>query len=85
MDDKIILWDCLKDQKHMAANYSVMSTEVACSQLLSDVMQIWHDDIQANFDIFTVMNQKGFYPLEYAQAQEINKVKTSAQSMKSTL
>ena len=85
MDDKTILWDCLKDQKFLSGNYSQMSTEVACPDLLNDVMKICEQEIRANFDIFTLMNQKGWYPLEYAQLQELNKVKTMASQISSSL
>ena len=85
MDDKTILWDCLKDQKFLSSNYVQMSTEVSCNNLLQDVVKICQDEIRANHDIFTLMSQKGWYPVEVAPAGELTKARTMAQQLQSTL
>ncbi|MCL2816796.1 MAG: spore coat protein [Clostridiales bacterium] len=85
MDDKTILWDCLKDQKFLSGQYAQMATETVCGNLLQDTMKICHDEVRANHDIFNVMSQKGWYPVEYAQQDEINRAKTMANQLESGL
>lgn len=85
MDDKTILWDCLKDQKFLAGNYVNMSTEIACSQLLQDTMKICQDEIRSNFDIFNLMNQKGWYAVSPAQQQNIDQARSKGQQLQSSM
>jgi len=85
MDDKTILWDCLKDQKYLSGSYAQMATEMACPTLLQDTMKICQDEIRANHDIFNLMSQKGWYPVEYAHQEEINRAKTMAHQLQSGL
>ncbi|MEG1501181.1 MAG: spore coat protein [Clostridiales bacterium] len=84
-NDKSILWDCLKDQKFLASNYTQMATEVACGNLLQDTMKIAQEEVRINYDIFNMMNERGWYPVAAANMQEVNKVKTKAESLASTI
>jgi len=81
MDDKTISWDCLKDEKFMVGLYSQISTEIANQNLLNDAMRICQDHIRANFDIFSVMNQNGWYPLTMADQQGLSQAASKAQQL----
>lgn len=85
MDDKTILWDCLKDQKFLAGNYVNMSTEIACTELLQDAVNICQDEIRGNFDIFNLMNQKGWYAVAPAQQQSISQARSKGQQLQSSM
>ena len=85
MDDKTIAWDCLKDEKFLVGMYSQISTEIANQNLLNDTMKICQDQIRANFDIFNVMNQNGWYPLTRADQQALTQAATKAQQLSSSV
>ena len=81
MDDKMIAWDLLKDEKHLAEVYTGFSTEVSCTNLLQDTMKICQDHIRANHDIFNVMQQRGWYPISMATQQSLLQAQNKAQQM----
>lgn len=81
MDDKTILWDCLKDQKFLASNYAQMATEAANSGLVQDALKICQDEVRINYDIFNLMSERGWYSVTPADQQEITKVINKASSM----
>ena len=84
-DDKSLLWDCLKDQKFMAATYTTMATEVANSQLLQDTLRIYQDEIKANHQVFNLMHAKGWYPVAAAEQQKIQQAQSKMQQLSSSL
>lgn len=84
-DDKTLLWDCLKDQKFLAGNYTTMATEVACNGLLQDTMKVCQEEININYDIFNLMHQKGWYPTPAAEQQKIQQAQSKAQQLSSTI
>ncbi len=85
MDDKMLSWDCLKDQKHLVSTYAQISTELVCGELLSDTMKICQDEMRANHDIFNIMNQKGWYPVQAADAQKISSAKNKADQLSQSI
>ena len=85
LDDRAVLWDCLKDQKYIAGNYINMATETSNTQLLQDTIKICQDAIRANYDIFHFMNQRGWYPVQVANPQDITQVKSSVQQMQNNI
>ncbi len=84
-DDKSILWDCLKDQKFMAGNYVGMAGETANSKLLADVLQICQDELRANFNIFNVMSQNGWYQTQAASMQQIAQEQGRAEQLQNQM
>ncbi len=83
MDDQVLSWDCLKDQKFLTSTYAQMSTEIANNSLLQDYVKICQDEIRGNFDIFNMMNQMGWYPLQMADSQEINQARNQLTQLQS--
>ncbi len=84
MDDKSISWDCLKDEKYMVGVYSQFSTEIANQNLLNDAMRICQDHMRANHEIFSLMQQNGWYSLSMANQQELSQIATKAQQLSSS-
>jgi len=85
LDDRTLLWDCLKDEKSIAGHYTTMATEISNTQLLQDTIKICQDSIRANYDIFHFMNQRGWYPVQVANPQDITQVKSSVQQMQNNI
>ena len=83
MDDKTILMDCLKDQKFLATNYTTMATESSSSCLLQDALKICQEEVRINYDIFNLMNERGWYAVTPADQQEISKLINKASTMTS--
>ncbi len=83
--DQTIMWDCLKDQKYLASTYTTMATEMACTGLLQDALKVGQEEIRINYDLFQLMNQRGWYPVSAANQQEVGKVKSKSQTLQSTI
>lgn len=83
MNDQVLSWDCLKDQKYMASTYAQVSTEIANNSLLQDTVKICQDEIRGNFDIFQMMNQMGWYPLQMADNQQISQARNQLTQLQS--
>lgn len=80
-NDKAITHDCLIHQKYLAASYTTMATEASNDTLLSDVMKICQEEIQANHQIFNFMNQRGWYQVQSADQTQITKAQSQVQQL----
>jgi len=81
MDDKMISWDCLRNQKQMAEVYAQVSTEMSCPDILRDTAKICQDNLWGNHDIFTLMNSNGWYQTPMASPQQIMQVQGQINQM----
>ncbi|MGI6066110.1 MAG: spore coat protein [Bacillota bacterium] len=79
--DKDIAHDRLIHQKYLAASYTTMATEASNDTLLSDVMKICQEEIQANHQIFNLMNQRGWYQIQAADQTQISQAQSQIQQM----
>lgn len=82
-DDKLISWDCLKDQKFLAKNYAQMGTEMVHPTLLQDVITICQEEIRGNHEIFNMINKNGWYSVQMADAQQMQQAAQQVNQMKS--
>lgn len=82
-DDKLISWDCLKDQKFLAKNYAQMSTEMVNPALLQDVVTICQEEIRGNHEIFNLISRNGWYSVQMADAQQMQQAAQQVNQMKS--
>lgn len=80
-DDKCIAEECLLHQKYLASSYASMGRETACDGLFNDVVKICQDNLKANHQIFNFMNQKGWYPVQNADQNQIMQAQNQAQQM----
>ena len=75
LSEKDILEDSLISQKQLTESYNTFSGECVNPQLRGAMMNILMDEHNIQADIFSCMQQKGYYQLENADAQQIMKVK----------
>lgn len=78
--DQDILQLALNESKHMAESINSYILEAANEQLRRDYMTVLGDVFSQQKQIFDVMQQKGFYNVENASAQQINKAQSKFSS-----
>lgn len=79
--DKTIATEMLLHQKYLADSYTGMARETACDALFTDVIKICQEELQANHQIFNFMNQKGWYPVQQADQNQINQARQTIQQL----
>lgn len=81
--DKEILTDALQSEKFLTSGYNTSSIESATPAIRSEFVNILTDEHQIQNEIFTEMQNRGWYPVEAAEQVKINqaKQKYSAQNM----
>ncbi|SFL59924.1 spore coat protein [Pelosinus propionicus] len=78
--DQDILQLALNESKHIAESINSYILEAANEQLRKDYMNVLGDVYSQQKQIFDVMQQKGFYNVENATAQQINKAQSKFSS-----
>lgn len=74
-DEKEVLGDCLNSQKQITASYNTYAGECVNTQLRSAFLNILNEEHRIQADIFTDMNQHGWYMPEQADQQKIRQTK----------
>ncbi|MBP2645240.1 MAG: Coat domain protein [Firmicutes bacterium] len=74
--DRDILQVCLNEAKHMASSVNTYIQEANDEQLRRDYMTILGDLYSQQKQLFEYMQQKGFYSVKNANAQDIQQVKS---------
>lgn len=85
LDDREILSDMLSSQKQMTAGYNTVGNECANEKLRCDFLNILRDEHNMQSDVFTQMQQRGWYQTPAAQQQKIDAAKTKFQNVASGL
>ena len=75
MPEKEMLSDVLSSQKQVTENYNTFANECANPQLRGALMQLLNDEHAIQFDVFTEMHNRGFYPTPMADQQKIDQAK----------
>ena len=75
MSDKEYLNDSLATQKYVTSNYNTFAGECANQKLKNDFMTILNEEHAIQNDLFTDMNSHGWYPVEPADQNCIQKAK----------
>ncbi len=78
--DRDILQLALNESKHLAESINSYILEAANEQLRKDYMNVLGDVYSQQKQIFDVMQQKGFYNVENATAQQLNKAQSKFSS-----
>jgi spore coat protein CotF len=78
--DQDILQLALNESKHLAESINSYILEAGNEQLRKDYMNVLGDVYSQQKQIFDVMQQKGFYNVENATAQQINKAQSKFSS-----
>lgn len=74
-DDKTVLTDLLSYQKFMTSNYNNYLNEAACAPVRSALSKLLEEEHDIQFEIFSVMHEKGFYPTTPADQKQVTAAK----------
>lgn len=85
LDDREILDDILTSQKQITGSYNTFGNECVNEKLRSDFLNILRDEHNLQSDVFTQMQQRGWYTPCAAPQQKIDQAKTKFQNMASSL
>ena len=73
--DKELLEDCLNSQKHIETNYNIWANECIDCCLRDDMMNILKEEHDIQADLFTEMQNRGWYATEAADANKITQTR----------
>ena len=75
MTDKELLTDVLTSEKSLVSLYNHAIQEAATEYVHSNFEQVCNEAIKDQYKVFKAMEQKGWYQVEQAQPQAIEKAK----------
>ena len=73
--DKEILGDGLSTQKATTSLFNMSANECVHPQLRDTLMNILKQEHDIQFDVFTMMHQRGFYQTPAAEEQKVQEAK----------
>lgn len=73
--DRDMLQDALSSQKFVADGYNSYANECATPSVKTDFMNILKEEHQMQYDVFSEMQKRGWYPTEPADQNKINQAK----------
>ena len=81
MGDKEYLDDSLASQKLISDNYNTFANECVNPTLRNDFMNILSDEHKIQSEIFTEMQNRGWYQVKPADQQAVSQAKQKFQSI----
>jgi spore coat protein CotF len=75
-----ILQDSIISQKHLTDTYNLYAGECVNEQLRSTMLNILNDEHKIQADIFNSMQSHGWYQVEQAEQQKIQKARQKFQA-----
>ena len=85
MTEKELLNDLLNQQKQLAGIYAVGITETSMQDMRRMLTKQHHTICQDQFQVFTQMNQRGYYKTKSAAAKDVNSAKTTYSKVRTTM
>ena len=85
MTEKELLNDLLNQQKQLAGNYAMSITECSIPKMRQMLSKQHNTICQDQFQVFTQMNQRGYYPTKNAAAKDVSTAKTTYSKVKTTM
>lgn len=73
--DRDIFLDALSSQKFISDGYNSYANECATPSVKTDFMNILQEEHQIQYDVFSEMQKRGWYPTEPADQNKINQAK----------
>nr|WP_243116603.1 spore coat protein [Marinisporobacter balticus] len=83
--EKELMNDLLMSEKQVSSAYTVGITESSCSNLRNLLLQCEQNVLSNQENIFQSMNQRGWYQVKKAPAQDVQSAKDKYNQMKSEL
>ena len=81
LTEKQILQDSLMSQKQITGSYNTYAGECISEQLRCAMLSILDEEHEIQADIFSSMQAKGWYQVEQAEQQKIQKARQQLSSM----
>ena len=78
--DQQILQDSLLTEKHMTDSYNLYAGECVNAQLRTTMLNILNDVHTIQADVFSTMQQNGWYQVDPAEQQKIQKARQKFQA-----
>lgn len=75
--EKEILHDALTSQKNITGLFNASSNECACKELQKTMLDILNDEHAIQFDVFSDMHSRGYYPTTAAQQDKIQQARST--------
>jgi hypothetical protein len=75
LGDKELLNDSISSQKLISGNYDTYANECVNTQLRDDFLCILYEEHMIQTDLFTEMQNRGFYTVQAADMQQVNQAK----------
>ena len=80
MQDKEILQDTLSSQKGATVHFNLAANECAMPALREEMIRILNEEHQMQANVFTEMQQRGWYPTPLAPEQKVQCTKEKFQT-----
>ena len=74
-EDQQVAGDVLTSQKFAIGLYNTFAMEATCPDLHKDFLELLKQEHEMQNEIFKLMEGKGWYPIEMAKAEKIEKAK----------
>lgn len=81
LTDQEILADALSSQKFTTSNLNNYANECAAPDLKKDFLNILEEEHQVQYDLFSEMQKRGWYPTPAAEQQKITQAKQKFENM----
>lgn len=85
LTDKEIMSSILNEHKLSASSLTNLVLESSCSMLRSDVQSILTKTFNGQKQVFDMMSQKGWYPVQNANQQEISMAQQKVKNIQSQM
>lgn len=80
LDDKTMMDDSLHSENQITANYDLTANECATPNIKTEILNILNEEHQIQGEIFNEMQSRGWYAVEAAEQQKVDKAKQKFQS-----
>ncbi len=85
LTDKEIMSSILNEHKLSASSLTNLVLESSCQMLRSDVQSILTKTFNGQKQVFDMMSQKGWYPVQNANQQEISMAQQKVKNIQSQM
>jgi len=75
LTDKELIGDSLTSQKFISSNYNTFANECVTPELRNDFLNILNEEHQIQAELFTEMQNRGWYQVEPATQTKIQQAK----------
>lgn len=82
LQEKAIFQDILASEKILADAYNLSAGECATLAVRDGFISLLNEEHQLQADVFSELQKRGWYPVQQAQQQQINRIKQKYSNIK---